>query len=159
MKKREIGVREIVTKNARETKKVAALLAEEILKKKLSGSHALVIGLVGELGSGKTTFAQGFAKGLGIKESVLSPTFVLIKHYALKKLFKTFIHVDCYRLDDPKELVPLGWHDLVTNPENLILIEWADRVTSILPSRLVTLFFRYLDETTRIIAIAEAKKA
>lgn len=149
----------IITKNAQETKKIAYLLAKEILKKKPDVPHALVIGLVGELGSGKTTFAQGFAEGLGVKESVLSPTFVLMRHYALKKSFKTFIHVDCYRLDSPKELVPLGWHDLVTNPKNLILIEWADRVVDLLPLAHITLSFHHTNETIRTISIAETKKA
>lgn len=158
-----------VTKNAQETKKVAALFAREILKKKpdllaslrpRSGPHALVIGLVGELGSGKTTFAQGFAKGLGIKEGILSPTFVLMRQYALaKKPFTAFIHIDCYRLDDPKELVPLGWHALTTNPTNLILVEWADRISDLLPPYYITLLFHHTNETTRTISIIETKKA
>lgn len=157
----------IITKNARETKKVAALLASEILKKKTdllasssthrSGPHALVIGLIGELGSGKTTFAQGFAQGLGIKEGILSPTFVLMKQYALKKVaFGNFIHVDCYRLNNQEELVSLGWRDIVKNPQNLILIEWADRVFAVLPRSFIRITFNHLNETSRSIAITRS---
>lgn len=145
---------EIITKNAQETKKIAALLAGEVLKKKTDLPHALVIGLVGKLGSGKTTFAQGFAKGLGIKGNVLSPTFVLMKQYALKKAaFRNFIHVDCYRLDNQEELVPLGWRDMVKNPQNLILIEWADRVLAALPRSFIRITFNHLNETSRSIVI------
>lgn len=150
----------IITKNAKETKKVAALLAEEILKKKPDLSHALVIGLVGELGSGKTTFVQGFAKGLGIKRGVLSPTFVLMRQYPLKnKAFTKLIHVDCYRIDNPQELIPLGWHDLVADPAIIVLIEWADRISDLLPSRHITFLFHHTDETTRTISTIETKKA
>jgi tRNA threonylcarbamoyladenosine biosynthesis protein TsaE len=133
---------EIATNSAKETKKAAKMLAEEILASKLDLSGAFIIGLVGDLGSGKTTFAQGFAEGLGImKEKVLSPTFVLMRQYPLKKRnFKTFIHIDCYRLKDAKELEALGWSDLAANPKNIILIEWADRVKTILPAtRIITI--------------------
>lgn len=148
---------EIITKNARETKKAAALLASEILKKKTDLPHALVIGLVGELGSGKTTFAQGFARGLGIKEGVLSPTFVLMKQYALKKAaLRNFIHVDCYRLNNQEDLIPLGWRDIVENPRNLILIEWADRVLAALPRSFILITFNHLNETSRSIVIARS---
>lgn len=148
-----------LTKNAKETRKTAGLLAEEIIQTNPHLSHALVIGLVGELGSGKTTFAQGFAKELGVKENVLSPTFVLVRQYSLqKKIFKKFIHIDCYRLEDPKELDALGWDDLAADPKNIILIEWADRVADLLLPVYITLSFRHINETSRTI-IAEAKKA
>lgn len=160
MKRREIGIHEVITKSAKDTKEMARVLAEEILKKPIAISHALVIGLVGELGSGKTTFAQGFAEGLGVGESVLSPTFVLMRQYPLKKkAFVTFFHIDCYRIDNPQEIVALGWHDLVADPTHLILIEWTDRIVDLLPPMYITLLFHHTNETTRTISIAETKKA
>lgn len=143
-----------LTENAKETRRIAGLLAEEIIQTNVDLPHALVVALVGNLGSGKTTFAQGFAKGLKIKESILSPTFVLMREYALKgKAFKKFVHIDWYRLDDQKELIPLGWRDLVKNPQNLILIEWADRISALLPPSCIRVTFDHLNETSRSIAI------
>ena len=81
--------KEYITKSSAETKKIGEKTAEEILKRKLQKT-AFVIGLKGELGGGKTTFLQGFAKGLMIKEKILSPTFVIIKRYKLKNLQTKF---------------------------------------------------------------------
>lgn len=159
-KKGGLGKIVFITKSAAETKKAAVVFAREILKKPISVPHALVIGLIGELGSGKTTFTQGFAQGLGIKERVLSPTFVLMRQYVLKKkTFQAFIHIDCYRLHNQKELIPLGWRTLVKNPQNLILIEWADRVAGLFPPAHIIIAFRTANETTRAISIAETRKA
>lgn len=139
---------------------MATALAEEIARSGQKWSHAFVLALTGELGSGKTAFAQGFAKGLGVKESVLSPTFVLMREHPLKNnTFKKFIHIDCYRLEDPKELEMLGWNKLVADPANLMLIEWADRIFNLLPARYLAFLFHHTNETTRTITISETKKA
>lgn len=149
-----------LTKNARETKKAGALLANEIVRATLVLSRALVVALIGDLGSGKTTFTQGFARGLGSKERVLSPTFVLMRQYPLqKKQFSTFIHIDCYRLDDSRELFSLGWQNLRANPANLILVEWADRIPDALPDYDIIVTFDYGAKTTRLITINETKRA
>jgi len=87
------------------TKGIAKELAKTILmtpKKK----GAFVVALKGELGAGKTSFVQGFAKGLGIKKNVLSPTFLIVKPYDLLK-GRMFYHIDCYRLKNAKELLEL----------------------------------------------------
>jgi len=84
-----------ITSNSNQTKKLGEKFAKEILKKGVN----VVIGLQGELGSGKTTFIQGFAKGLGIKEKILSPTFIIYKSYPLPTTnYKLFYHFDCYRI-------------------------------------------------------------
>ena len=130
------------------------MLAEEMVKKPHDLSHAFMIGLVGELGSGKTTFTQGFAQGFGITESVLSPTFVLMRQYPLrKKRFQTLIHIDCYRLNNPRELFALKWQSLRADPRNLILVEWADRIKDILRDCDLIIAFDYGTKTTRVIAI------
>jgi tRNA threonylcarbamoyladenosine biosynthesis protein TsaE len=86
-----------------------------------------VLGLVGELGAGKTQFAKGLAKGLGIKDNITSPTFVLLKKY------KNLVHIDCYRLSDPTELEELGFQEFIDNG-NIVVVEWADKIKSIMPS-------------------------
>ena len=73
----------MITNNAKETKKIAADLAKKLIKKRFN--KALVVALEGELGSGKTTFTKGFSKALGIREKILSPTFVLIHRHKIQK--------------------------------------------------------------------------
>jgi tRNA threonylcarbamoyladenosine biosynthesis protein TsaE len=85
-----------------------------------------VVGLIGNLGTGKTTFTQGFAKGLGVKDHVISPTFKLVSEYDGDDL--ALNHVDCYRLDQPVEFLNIGGENFL-NPENgITLIEWAERI-------------------------------
>jgi tRNA threonylcarbamoyladenosine biosynthesis protein TsaE len=131
--------------SAKETKKIAAMLAAEVVKSQRK--NALVLALEGNLGSGKTTFAQGFAEALGIKEKVLSPTFVLMKFYELKPRpfwkIRHLVHIDCYRLDSPKELSHLGFQNLLRDKDAVILIEWADKVKKILPTGILRIKFSY----------------
>lgn len=144
---------EIITKSAKETKKIAANLSEE-LKERLLLKHAFMIALEGNLGSGKTTFIQGLAAGLGIKENVLSPTFLILKQFIVnQKNYKNFYHIDAYRLKNPKELLELGFKDLVKNPENIIVIEWADRVRKILPKNISKIKFENLGKNRRKISV------
>ena len=75
----------VITKNEGETQKFAKLFASEILKFNPPGPKALVVGLEGELGAGKTAFAKGFAKGLGIEETMKSPTFILMRAFRIPK--------------------------------------------------------------------------
>lgn len=138
---------EFKTKNKKETQKIAFALAKEILR--YSSDRAFVIGLVGDLGSGKTTFTQGFAKGLGIKEKIKSPTFILMQIFELpsrRKIsahYKNFIHIDAYRIAHKKELTHLGLQAMFRDPHNIILIEWADRIKSLLPKRAVIITFAH----------------
>ena len=144
---------EIIAKSANETKKIAALLAKKI-KEKLQPKQALIVALEGGLGSGKTTFIQGLAQELGIKENVLSPTFVIQKDFLLSlKNFRNFYHIDAYRLKNPQELLELGFDDLIKNPGNLIVIEWADKVKKILPKHIMKIKFFNLGKNQRKILI------
>lgn len=106
---------------------------------------ATIVGLFGELGAGKTSFTQGLAKALGINEIVTSPTFVLEKIYKISKKtgcgFERLVHIDAYRLDEPKDILKLGWEELASDPKNLILIEWPERVLSELPKDLIKIKF------------------
>lgn len=111
---------------------------------------AVVVGLRGNLGAGKTTFMKGIAKALGVEQTVTSPTFVIEKIYKLKdKDFDHLIHIDAYRLDSGEELLKLGWDDVARDPKNLIFIEWPERVGEIIPRSARTIYFEFVDENTR----------
>ena len=116
----------------------AAQLAREILRPPATsfkkGGNAMVIALVGNLGAGKTTFAQGFLKALGVQRHVISPTFLIIKLYALRTLaFTRAFHIDCYRLNKPSELLTLGLKEILKNPAHIVLIEWPELIKKYLP--------------------------
>ena len=137
------------TYSVAETKKVGMLLARKHSKSPLL-KGALVIGLYGELGSGKTTFVQGVAKGFGVKGKVQSPTFVLIRRHVARQ-GRTVVHIDCWRLKKGQELVRLGWREIIKNPLNVVLVEWAERVESILPKGALRMRFRVVSPDVRTI--------
>ncbi|OUW78260.1 MAG: tRNA (adenosine(37)-N6)-threonylcarbamoyltransferase complex ATPase subunit type 1 TsaE [bacterium TMED217] len=107
-----------------ETKSFASEMAKKIKK----GS---IIALNGNLGSGKTTFTQGFAKGLGVEQHVGSPTFKLVSEYfgSIMKLY----HVDCYRLNSIEEFLNLGGENLLLPYDGVTLIEWANIIEELIP--------------------------
>ncbi len=115
--------------------------------KPIPNPHAIVVGLYGNLGAGKTTFVQKFARACGITESVVSPTFVILKKYG------NLVHIDAYRLKNSRELEAIGIHELIADPKNIIFIEWADRVEDILPNDTIKIHFDHVNETTRKISI------
>ncbi len=108
--------------------------------------RAVVVGLYGNLGAGKTTFTQSVAKTLGVSDTVTSPTFVIEKIYELtNQEFTHLIHIDAYRLEGGDELVKLGWNEITADPNNLILIEWPERVENIMPEH-IKISLRGLDD-------------
>ncbi len=109
-----------------------------------------VLALVGELGAGKTNFVQGLAHGLGVKESVHSPTFILANEYRSGRL--PLFHVDAYRIAGAGEAIGFGFDDYL-NDEGVTVIEWADRIRAALPPEHLTLEFRDVGETERSITI------
>lgn len=127
----------ITTISVEETQEIARALAQDM--KRMESDHARVIALEGNLGAGKTTFVQGFARALGIKEAVQSPTFVLMKMYELKqqKNLKRLIHIDCYRMESSREIEHLGLRELFNDKDAVIVIEWADRIKDVLPKHTV----------------------
>ena len=145
--------KEFVTKSAKETVKLGGVLAQKLVARNRN-KKAAVFGLEGELGAGKTTFIKGFAKALGIKEKISSPTFVLHKIYKIKtNNCKLLHHIDAYRLKDHRDLLPLGIKEILENPENIVLIEWPDRVEKILPKKYIKIHIDHLEENTRKIVI------
>lgn len=105
-------------------------IVAKILHAPVKKNKALIIKLNGELGAGKTTFAQGFAKALHVSHHITSPTFVIMRRYALKKnkKFENLYHIDAYRMKQLKEMHPLNIKEVLTNPKNIVLIEWAENI-------------------------------
>ena len=120
-----------ILKSEKETKNFAKNFA-----KKLKGSE--VIALIGDLGAGKTVFTKGLAKGLGIKDIVSSPTFVLMKCYKGKK---QVCHIDAYRLNSAEDLINIGLLEYLKKPKVITIIEWADKIPE---------FFEKLDDYIEI---------
>ena len=135
----------IITESAKETKKLAGELANRLVQRE--SERALVLALSGELGSGKTTFIKGFSKVLGVKERVLSPTFVLIHKHSLKN--KNLYHIDAYRLESEKDLLKLDIKEIFTSPQNIVIIEWADRVKKIIPKNAIWIKLSHLKEKNK----------
>jgi tRNA threonylcarbamoyladenosine biosynthesis protein TsaE len=124
----------IISKNIKHTEKIAQDFLKCLLNKK--NKNACVVGLSGELGAGKTAFTQAIAKTLGIKRRVNSPTFVIMKRYTLKhKNFENLFHLDAYRLKNEKELVHLGWEEIIANPKYLVFIEWPENIIKAMPKK------------------------
>ena len=166
-----------ITTNTEQTRKIGEMLAKE-----LKGGE--IICLEGELGSGKTTFAQGILKGLKVEGPYTSPTFVIMKHYKKEipnsksqipnksenyKLpayrtgrqitnykLQNIYHIDAYRVNSV-DILELGWEEIVKNKNNVIIIEWADRIKKIIPDDAIWMKFEWMDKDKRRIAISNKK--
>ena len=110
-----------------------------------------VVALIGDLGTGKTTLTQGIAQGLGIDaSSVTSPSFVLMKEYRAGRI--PLYHIDVYRLDGVPEMQRMGYEDYLT-PQSVAVIEWAQKLGSILPSEHLAVELEHADESVRRVTI------
>jgi tRNA threonylcarbamoyladenosine biosynthesis protein TsaE len=130
--------------------------AQEIIKKveQKENERATVIAFYGDLGTGKTTLTKVVAKQLGVKEKIISPTFVIMKIYKTKnKKFKKLIHIDSYRLKNSQELLALGWEDIIKDKSNFIIVEWPERTPELFLDNCHKLNLEHKNETTRTIKI------
>ena len=140
-------------------KKDISKVSEKILDKsiKTKTNKAMILALSGDLGAGKTTLTQEFAKQLGIKENIVSPTFVIMKIYEIRKNFipepnfKKLIHIDAYRLESYNELLKIGWEEIIGNKDNLVIIEWPEKVKDIIPLDVFNINLIHINEMTRLI--------
>lgn len=155
--------KEFITKSSNQTKKLGKALAREL-------KNGVIICLVGELGSGKTTFAQGILEGLGAEGPYTSPTFLVIKNYKKefpisksqfpnkskkpKSKLQNIYHVDTYRVS-AKDILDLGWEEIINDKSNVIIIEWADRISDIIPKDALWINFDWVDENKRKIIFSE----
>jgi len=136
---------EKITKNEKETFEFAKKYAS-----KLKGGE--ILGLVGNLGSGKTVFSKGIAAGLGIKEEITSPTFVYMKIYEVNNNsdIKKMCHIDAYRVDDEQMIVNIGALEYFNNPSVVTIIEWVDKLKK-LEQKKYKKFFLHNNTTEHII--------
>lgn len=145
----------------RETVRLGSNLARHLIAAKLGDNRgALVIALQGDLGAGKTTFTQGFARGLGIRRRTASPTFVIMRKFLIpartrqKNHFKHLYHIDAYRLKKQAALKALGFKELLADPSAIVVIEWPENIKRLLPRETAWLKFRCgKKENERIIAV------
>jgi tRNA threonylcarbamoyladenosine biosynthesis protein TsaE len=139
---------EYISNSIKDTEKFAKQMA-----KGLRGGD--VLGLVGNLGAGKTTFTQALGKALGVKQTMTSPTFVLMKIYPINHVSAKYLcHIDAYRLTTQEDLVAIGANDYIGQPETITVIEWADMVKSLLPPKTIIATLSLKEKTTRTIDIA-----
>ncbi len=133
---------EVITESAAETKELGRVLAAELK----AGS---TLALTGDLGSGKTTFVQGLAKGLGFKGRIISPTFILMRRYP------GFYHVDLYRFEGnvAREVENIGLTDIWGKDENIVVIEWAEKIKNLMPTNTRWVRFKDLGKDKRRIII------
>ena len=139
-------MKQIITVSEKQT----FALAKKFTKRFKGGE---IIGLVGELGAGKTVFVKGLASGLGIKKTVNSPTFVLMKIYKIKNAklkVKNLCHIDAYRVKTAKEIALLGAREYFNRPDTVTVIEWADKIKKILPKK-TKFFYIIYNQNKRII--------
>ena len=131
---------ENITHSTEETKRLAFELAQKI-------TSGTTVALYGDLGSGKTTFTKYFVEGLGLKNRVQSPTFVVARKYG------NVNHVDLYRLTSEEEAKDIGIEEMLIDKNMITLIEWPEVIEKLLPEKTVKIYFEYIDENTRKIAI------
>ena len=122
----------MICNSVQETKTFASKLSKKFQK-------GQVIALIGDLGSGKTTFSQGIAEGLGIKQHVGSPTFKLVSEYVGEEL--KIYHVDCYRLNNADDFLNLGGENLLLPNNGITLIEWANIIQELWPEDVIEIIF------------------
>lgn len=139
------------SKSPDDTREFAEGFVEELKR----GERATVVALYGDLGSGKTAFSQFVGEALGVHDPIQSPTFLIEKIYELRRQkWDHLVHIDAYRLDSEDELLDLGWEEIIKKPENLILVEWADRIEEILPEDAIHIHINHAGETEREIEVS-----
>lgn len=120
-------------KNQEETEALAQSLAQ-------MAAPGMVIAMRGDLGTGKTTFTKAFAKGLGIEETVTSPTFNIVKEYRGGRI--PLYHFDVYRIDDPEEMYELGYEEYFYG-DGVCAVEWAEKIGELIPEDAVRIHISY----------------
>lgn len=152
---------QIISNSIEKTHDIAFQLVRELSEmKQKNKNEAACIALVGDLGAGKTTFVQGIARALGLKERVLSPTFLIMKRFDIEEHngevgnvpFGAVYHFDFYRLTDHNEALEVGFEEVLQNKNHLVVIEWADKFKKIVPKNAVWVNLEWLGDGKRKIS-------
>lgn len=162
----------MLLKTTEETKQFGKKFAEKV-------QFGGVICLYGDLGAGKTTFTQGLAQGLGVQNRIISPTFVIVRTYEIKRKInnvilaterspesvtgadagqasmtsQNFYHIDLYRTNSEQELIDIGLQEILDNPENIVVIEWAEKLGALLHENRWDITFAYTENQQRIVEL------
>ena len=151
------GSKKILTHSFRETSNIGLRMGQELLKEPTRGDRARsfpkILCLYGDLGSGKTTFTQGFAKGLGYIGRLPSPTFIIVRRYGLPMNDFLFYHVDLYRLRSSDEIVGVGLKEIFADTQSFTVVEWADRLGKLVPPHRIDVRFEQLSENEHSIVV------
>lgn len=126
-------MREIVIRNEEDTRDFALKLADLL-------QPGTVLALIGDLGTGKTTLTKYIARGLGIAETLTSPTFTIVKEYYSGRL--PLYHFDVYRMESAADLFEIGAEEYFYG-DGVCIVEWADQVAEILPDETLCIFIEY----------------
>jgi tRNA threonylcarbamoyladenosine biosynthesis protein TsaE len=145
----------IISTGSQETAAIGRTFAHSLVDSWENGeqpkSHILC--LFGDLGSGKTTFSQGFARSLGITTRLLSPTFIIVRRYSIPNGFRYFYHIDLYRTDSTKELSGIGIEEILVDTNSCVIIEWAEKMKELMPISRYELYFSALKNGSHRILI------
>lgn len=136
---------EYISNSEEQTEQIASELAAEL-------SPGAVVALHGNLGCGKTVFARGFARALGVTDYVTSPTFTIVQEYPITET-KRLYHLDLYRIGNEDDAIAFGIDEYLLDPEAFCLLEWPTRIQELWPDDVVEVFFEHIDEERRSIKI------
>lgn len=139
MNKKDFLDKMFITNGSEETQKLGRDFA------KVLGKGDIVC-LYGTLGSGKTTFVQGLAQGLGIKRRIVSPTFIIVRNYRITNYdlrFKNFYHIDLYRIENKEDVEGLALEEILNDIQNIVVVEWAERLRTLMPAKRIDVKFSF----------------
>ncbi|MBP9719041.1 MAG: tRNA (adenosine(37)-N6)-threonylcarbamoyltransferase complex ATPase subunit type 1 TsaE [Candidatus Levybacteria bacterium] len=134
-----------ITKSVDETQELARKIAK-------STKNGAIFALYGDLGSGKTTFVQGFAQALGVSQRIISPTFIIMRMYEMEgeeKNSSNFYHIDLYRTETMQDIEGLGLKEIMEDKDNIVIIEWPEKMENLLPKHTKRIYFKYINEKER----------
>lgn len=156
--------KEYITHNFSETQALGKQTAENLqggqsrlVKNSRRSEAGMILCLEGDLGAGKTTFTQGLLEGLGAEGPYTSPTFLIMKHYKKEipnsKLqtnlkIQNIYHFDAYRVG-AEDVLSLGWEEIITDPKNVVIVEWPEKIEKILPKGVIKIKFEWIDQDER----------
>lgn len=136
-------MQEFISKSAEETEQFGFDFASKI-------NPGDVVFLIGNLGSGKTTFVKGFARGLGIESRVISPTFIVVRTHAIDEgNIKTLYHLDLYRLSSSNDTKSIDLQDMLQDENGVVVIEWPEIGQNLVHKKVWKLSFAVIDEDSR----------